>query len=460
MSMKREANRSGAGARGLGLGLGRSGRALLAVWAVAMAACFDPIYPEGIACSEIDTCPPGQSCDVDRVCRRIPVAEPRCGDEVQDPGEACDDGNTSDGDDCSADCSQRRACGDGVQDPGEACDDGNTSDGDDCSADCSRRRTCGNGEREPGEACDDGNTADGDGCSAACLPEECGNEAVDPGTEEACDTGGNSVSCDEDCTLPACGDGLFNPEALTAGPAGDEAEACDTGDNSAMCDADCTLPACGDGLFNPEALTAGPEGNQAELCDTAGNSAACDEDCTLPRCGDGVRNEAADEECDDGNNDGGDGCSGECVVERLCGNGVLDPGEDVDPPPGPSTVVPVDAQTCRFDFSAITQLYCSGTCGNWDGFEDCQQGDADAFCRLRTGNPASTAIEFSVGAATAAPGICCPPPTLPDPVLAECVSLGTFGNRGVDLLVSVHETNLVSTHGAGAAITSAVCSDP
>jgi cysteine-rich repeat protein len=30
---------------------------------------------------------------------------------------------------------------------------------------------CGNGEIEPGEACDDGNTRDGDGCSAICVLE-------------------------------------------------------------------------------------------------------------------------------------------------------------------------------------------------------------------------------------------------------------------------------------------------
>src|SRR5262249_22199241 len=32
---------------------------------------------------------------------------------------------------------------------------------------------CGNGLLEPGEQCDDGNTVDGDGCSAACVFESC-----------------------------------------------------------------------------------------------------------------------------------------------------------------------------------------------------------------------------------------------------------------------------------------------
>ena len=30
---------------------------------------------------------------------------------------------------------------------------------------------CGNGKKDPGEACDDGNTHDGDGCSATCTLE-------------------------------------------------------------------------------------------------------------------------------------------------------------------------------------------------------------------------------------------------------------------------------------------------
>ncbi len=45
-----------------------------------------------------------------------------CGDGTLDPGEACDDGNTVDGDGCQADCTlPMAACGDGNADPGESC---------------------------------------------------------------------------------------------------------------------------------------------------------------------------------------------------------------------------------------------------------------------------------------------------------------------------------------------------
>ena len=65
-------------------------------------------------------------------------------------------------------------CSDGVVQPGEQCDDGNTTDGDGCSASCETEVVpCGNGVLEPalGETCDDGNQTSGDGCSATCAAE-------------------------------------------------------------------------------------------------------------------------------------------------------------------------------------------------------------------------------------------------------------------------------------------------
>ena len=45
--------------------------------------------------------------------------------------------------------------------------------GYDLSVGCASTATCGDGVLEPGEQCDDGNTMDGDGCSATCLIEQC-----------------------------------------------------------------------------------------------------------------------------------------------------------------------------------------------------------------------------------------------------------------------------------------------
>jgi cysteine-rich repeat protein len=101
-----------------------------------------------------------------------PEPEPCCGDGVKEGDEECDDGNTADGDGCSAECTIEPppCCGDGVREGDEECDDGNTADGDGCSAQCTIEPSgcCGNGVVEAGEACDDGNTSDGDTCSSDC----------------------------------------------------------------------------------------------------------------------------------------------------------------------------------------------------------------------------------------------------------------------------------------------------
>ena len=69
-----------------------------------------------------------------------------------------------------------------------------------------------------------------------------------PETED-CDTGGDSQTCDGDCTAPACGDGYHNPNFDPPGPVA--AEECDTGGNTQLCDSDCTTPMCGDMFVNP-----------------------------------------------------------------------------------------------------------------------------------------------------------------------------------------------------------------
>ncbi len=62
-------------------------------------------------------------------------------------------------------------CGDGAVGCDETCDDGNTHDGDGCSATCTcETEICGDGILGCTEQCDDGNTLDGDTCSSECVP--------------------------------------------------------------------------------------------------------------------------------------------------------------------------------------------------------------------------------------------------------------------------------------------------
>jgi cysteine-rich repeat protein len=108
-------------------------------------------------------------------------------------------------------------CGDGMTLGAESsfshfCDDGNRTDGDGCSAECTIEcgyechggtatgvntchTSCGDGELAGNETCDDGNDVDGDGCSADCSTVEhgwgcshlaCGGSDGSDGRRSAC----------------------------------------------------------------------------------------------------------------------------------------------------------------------------------------------------------------------------------------------------------------------------------
>jgi cysteine-rich repeat protein len=82
-----------------------------------------------------------------------------CGDGTHDLGEACDDGDTVDGDGCDSNCTPT-GCGNAILTAAEQCDDGNLTGGDCCGPTCSF---------EPAGAwCDDGDLCTGgDGCDGA-----------------------------------------------------------------------------------------------------------------------------------------------------------------------------------------------------------------------------------------------------------------------------------------------------
>ncbi len=196
--------------------------------------------------------------------------------------------------------------------PVTCCGDGKVQSGEDCddggeSATCNADCTavaCGDGKLNAtaGEACDDGPTGSAT-CDADCTIAECGDGVTNPAANEDCDDSGESATCNEDCTTAVCGDMKINTSAN---------EVCDQGGvASATCDADCTAPRCGDGELNQPA---------GETCDDGGASATCDADCSAVECGDGVLNTAAGEECEDANSSDGDGCSSACKLEGQ-GNG-------------------------------------------------------------------------------------------------------------------------------------------
>lgn len=282
--------------------------------AAMIAACVTD-RADPVICSDDLACAPSWQCAADgKSC--YPAS---CGDGHVDraSGEICDDSNTKSGDGCSSSCLILESCGDGKIDPGEVCDHGITPSETKCSMNCQSTLVCGNGIVDEGEDCDDG---------------EDGNRRA-------------TATCDEDCTVPVCGDGVFNPQFVN--PATDLPEACDEGANTLKCDADCSPVDCGDGLHN-DAAEECDDGNtddtdgcvdqckqakcgdkhiweDVEDCETTTDTKDCDaDDCLAPVCGDGYQNESAGEECDDGNTFLFDDCV-KCK-EAICGDDFIQLG--------------------------------------------------------------------------------------------------------------------------------------
>jgi cysteine-rich repeat protein len=241
---------------------------------------------DGSPCATDGECASGV-CDVNEA---PPVCEPAgsCGNGALDIPEACDDGNTSAGDGCSAAC---------LLEEGESCDDDAQCESTVCDAvdsnTCEPVNSCGNGALEGAEACDDGNALANDDCSAECLFElgagPCNDDAQCEST--ICDTV-DSNTCEP---VNSCGNGKI-----------EEAEVCDDGNTSEgdSCNSQCLLE-----------LGAGPCNDGSQCGSGVCNTMAATSVCAAPlSCGNGILD--ANEVCDDGNVDGGDGCSRFCTLEN------------------------------------------------------------------------------------------------------------------------------------------------
>jgi cysteine-rich repeat protein len=134
----------------------------------ALAGCGDFVIDPGEACDDGNRFG-GDGCGV--ACRKIE----QCGDGILDPGaEECDEGaENSDtrANQCRTNCKLPK-CGDDVEDRGEECDDGNVVSGDSCDSNCTLPR-CGNGIASGTEECDDGNSFNTDTCKQDCTRNSC-----------------------------------------------------------------------------------------------------------------------------------------------------------------------------------------------------------------------------------------------------------------------------------------------
>ena len=105
-----------------------------------------------------------------------------------------------------------QVCGNSITEGNEICDDGNTIDGDGCSATCLSLEVCGNGLKELAEQCDDGNVVSGDGCSAACI-----YDGVGGSSSCGSNTTWNGSYCVASCSVSGSGGSPGIAPLLTVG---------------------------------------------------------------------------------------------------------------------------------------------------------------------------------------------------------------------------------------------------
>jgi cysteine-rich repeat protein len=297
---------------------------------------------------------------------------------------------------CSRNCLSNMTCGNGIidDDVNETCDPPNdpTLPGYDptkplCAANCVGE-ACGNNQIDPGEQCDagaadtaacNGDSPAANGVGKECHVPICGDNYVNNAAGETCDPGplntglnvnGFTPTCNINCSIAACGDGILNPLNTGATPGGElcdpgtgttltglaaadgshcnidctpvvcgdnkvntvAGEQCDPGQigkPSATCNSDCTTAVCGDGKVDPLSTAANPAGEQCDPGTGAGTggkaaapSATCNIDCTVSVCGDG-KLDSVSEACDPGNGNGA-ACNENCTVAR-CGDGIFNP---------------------------------------------------------------------------------------------------------------------------------------
>ena len=276
-------------------------------------------------------------------------------------------------------------CGDGVLSPGEQCDDGTNVGGyGKCQPGCVRGPYCGDSTVNGPETCDNGTNVSAygtatSGCAPGCVtPPRCGDKQVQSAFGETCDDGVNDGTyggCSSTCQFgPRCGDGTVN------GPAG--AEECDDGANDGSynnCAPGCKLgPRCGDGVLAAEF---------GEQCDDGNNVGGdgCSPNCRPEGiCGDAIVDTSAGEECDDGVNDGGYGeCGPGCRLGPRCGDGVKQPEEQCDDGPNPTGGYGECAKGC------VLGPHC-GDGKTQPGYEACDDGNTisgdgcSSACKIET----------------------------------------------------------------------------
>ncbi len=207
---------------------------------------------------------------------------PGCGNGTVQPPEECDDSNQNDGDGCSAFCQYEGACcfedGScaGLHSLASCIQAGGDFQGGQTTCLPGLCPSCGNGTTDDGEQCDDGNELSGDGCNQLCQWEGacCNGATCNVVTPVQCTSlGGQYQGNDTECP-GVCGQGAC----------------CNNGVCAFIHVSACT------GNFQGFATICAPD----PCPDVCGNHEL-----------EGI------EECDDGNQRDGDGCSSQCLIDGV-----------------------------------------------------------------------------------------------------------------------------------------------
>ncbi len=372
------------------------------------------------------------------------VCEPAatCGNSVREANEGCDDGNTANGDGCSATCriENTRPCNASMPGlvGGASCASGVCDTTSGMPGVCEPSATCGNSVRDANEGCDDGNTTAGDGCSATCLVENtrpC--NASMPGL-----TGG--ASCVSGiCDVTSGAPGVCEPAATCGNSVREANEGCDDGNTasgdgcSATCRIENTRPcnASMPGLVGGASCASG-------ICDvTSGAPGVCEPAAT---CGNSVRE--ANEGCDDGNTAAGDGCSATCLVEntRPCNASM----------PGLTGSASCASGICDVTSGAPGVCEPAATCGNSvrEANEGCDDGNTTAgdgctaTCLLEDGRACNAMMPGATGAGSCASGVCDTTSGMP----GVCEPSNTCGNGKREGAEGCDDGNTASGDGCSA----------
>jgi len=288
-----------------------------------------------------------------------------------------------------------RGCGNGTVEDNEECDDGNKSNTDHCLNIC-RNAWCGDGFvlygfeqcEPPGMIVPDPVLRNRTGrCDESCqfIPETSGRSSaagggVSDGGNRGRGQGSQSSTHAISGNIPIVGSGVqlgSNASASGSSPASattvaptqtlcgnavlDQGEQCDHGDMNGLgsCTVECTMLTCGDSIVSEHLGEECDDGNTNDTDECANDcilrypdeqqgapsaptltihgGVPVSGESTSMQCGNGILEPG--EQCDDGNERSGDGCSEQCLLDfsyrpplitEQCGNGILEPGEQCD----------------------------------------------------------------------------------------------------------------------------------